>query len=67
MKFSIYQHFVALDPHFGWLALALGAAMVAGTWASRRLLERVSVERFRAFVTALLAAIGGFMLISGSR
>lgn len=66
-KLAVYQGFIQLDPHFWWLALALSAAMVAGTWASRRLVERLSTERFRAFVSFLLAAIGLSMLIVGSR
>ena len=55
-----------LDSHFWWLALALGAVMVTGTWNSNRLSERLPVGRFRAFVTVLLAVIGLDMLITGS-
>jgi hypothetical protein len=67
VKFAVYQRFIRFDPRFWWLAVTLGAAMVAGTWTSRRLVERLSVERFRAFVTFLLAAIGLYMLVTGSR
>jgi len=66
-KLAVYRRFVALDDRFWSLAIALGGAMVAGTWVSRLLIKRISVERFRSFVTGLLAVIGVSLLFSGLR
>ena len=66
VKLAVYQRFITLDAHFWRLAFMLGAAMIAGTWVGRKLAERLSVERFRAFVTLLIADIGLYMLICGS-
>ena len=47
------------------LAAGLGAAMVAGTWASRRLVERLAPARFQLFVAVLLAVVAAQMVIFG--
>jgi uncharacterized membrane protein YfcA len=66
VKLLVYQRFIRFDAHFWWLALTLSAAMIAGTWASRRLVERVPAQRFRGFVTFLLGGIGLYMLVVGA-
>ncbi len=66
VKFAVYQRFFCFALSFWMLALALGTAMVAGTWTSRRLVERLPIARFRTFITLLLAMIGIYMLITGS-
>ena len=63
VKLAVYQHFLRFDSRFIGLATTLGMAMVAGTWAGRRLVARLSVTRFRSFVTLLLAAVGLWLIL----
>jgi uncharacterized membrane protein YfcA len=67
VKLAVYRRFTPFDAHFWTLALALGAAVIAGTWVSRRLAERLPVAWFRGFITILLAAVGLFLAITGGR
>ena len=39
--------------------------MVTGTWVSRRLIVRLSVDRAGQIVTPLLAIIGLYMVVNG--
>jgi len=64
-KFLVYRRFVALPPEFWRLALAMGAAMVLGTWLAKRTLERLSPVRFRQAVTLLLAVLALVLLVRG--
>lgn len=65
VKMAVYETKLDHGPGFWPLALALGAAMVIGTWASKRIIERISADRFRMFVGLLLVAIALEMLIMG--
>lgn len=65
VKTVIYQNFIQLDQHFWVLAGLMGLAMIAGTWAAKRVIEKLSPDRFQKFVTVLLIAIGLYMVIHG--
>ena len=67
VKLGVYRRFTPLDAHFWGLAFSLGAAVIAGTWVSRRVVLHLGTSRFRAFVTLLLAAVGLFLAIAGGR
>jgi uncharacterized membrane protein YfcA len=47
------------------MTLALGGAMVLGTWVSKRVLEQMPVEWLRRFVGLLPVVIALQMIITG--
>lgn len=65
VKTLIYGGELKLGASFWPLALALGGAMVLGTWSSRRLIDRLEVARFRRWVGALLVVIALQMILMG--
>jgi len=65
VKLAVYQPTLHLPVSLWSLALWLGVAMVLGTWASRRLVERIPPKHFRAFVTVLLVLVGLRMALLG--
>lgn len=54
-KTVVYGATFDLGPTFWPLAIAMGLAMIAGTWAGQLLIKRLPVDRFRQFVMVLLA------------
>jgi len=54
-KAMIYQHQLRLGPRFWPLALGMGAAMLAGTWVAKRIIDRLPRILFEAGVSVLLA------------
>lgn len=64
-KAAVYGATIDLGPAFWPLALAMGLAMIAGTWAGRLLIKRLPVERFRQMVMILLALIALQMIVTG--
>lgn len=64
-KTVVYGATIDLGPTFWPLAIAMGLAMIAGTWAGRLLIKRLPVDRFRQFVMVLLALIAVEMIIMG--
>lgn len=67
LKLIVYQRYLELGAEFWRAAVMLGVAMIAGTWASRMVVERMPVDRFRSFVTILMGVIGLSMLAIGGR
>jgi uncharacterized membrane protein YfcA len=65
VKTLVYQQFIVLDRAFWLLAGMLGVAMVLGTWAARRVIERMPQRLFQHFVAILLGIFGSYMLIHG--
>ncbi len=65
VKSLVYQRVIYINPANWLLVLGLGGAMIAGTIAGKRLVERLSPERFRRFVVGLLVVIAFQMLIFG--
>jgi uncharacterized protein len=61
VKSVVYGSRINLGTSFWPLALA----MVLGTWASKRVIERIPVKRFRQFVGVLLIVIAVQMIITG--
>lgn len=65
VKMVVYGVGLKLVPLFWLLAAGLGAAMVAGTWVSRKLVQRIPTKWFQRFVTVLLVIIAIQMIITG--
>jgi uncharacterized protein len=64
VKSIVYQHYLHLGDIW-FLAVVLGVAVVLGTWVAKRLVERFSPERFRAFLAILLVMMALRMLLFG--
>jgi len=65
IKTVVYQHYIALDREFWSLAVLMAIAMVLGTWAAKRVIERMPQEVFQRFVAILLVGIAGYMVMHG--
>lgn len=63
VKTVVYQRSLSLGRETCALAAALGLAMVLGTWASKRIIETMKPEKFRAFVAVLLVLLALQMLL----
>lgn len=64
-KMLVYGRALAAPSGFWPLAGLLALAMVAGSWAARRVVTRLPVRRFRQMVALLLLLVGGQMLLAG--
>jgi uncharacterized membrane protein YfcA len=64
-KMIVFRTSLDLGADFWPLAGALGVAMILGTWASNRIIARISADPFRKLVGALLVAMALQMLIMG--
>lgn len=64
-KTLAYGRLALLTPELLPLALLLGAAMVAGSWTGRRLLERTPPGVLRGLIEGLLALAGVGLLVTG--
>ncbi|MCX7780819.1 MAG: TSUP family transporter [Negativicutes bacterium] len=65
VKTMIYQKFLDLGLEALMLGLFIGAAMIAGTWAGKKVIEKMPRETFIKFVTVLLVAVGIELIIGG--
>jgi uncharacterized membrane protein YfcA len=66
VKTVVYQQFIRLDQEFWILATLMGCAMILGTWAAKRAIERMPQAKFQRFVTLLLVVIAAYMVLHGS-
>lgn len=65
VKIVVYGTELRLRAAFWPLALALGVAMVLGTWAGKLVVERAPVRWFRLGVLALLVVVSLQMIVAG--
>jgi len=65
VKTIVYQHYIALDRNFWFLAGMLGVSMILGTWLANRVIEHMPQEKFQRFVAILLIAIAVYMVVHG--
>jgi len=65
VKAVVYQRALHIGHEVWLLAAFLGVAMILGTWAGKRFIERMPVTQFRRFVTLLLMIIALQMLLFG--
>jgi uncharacterized membrane protein YfcA len=61
----VYESALDLGTGFWPLAAGMSAAMVAGTWVGKRLIERLPAERFRLLVAGVLATTAVQMIVTG--
>jgi len=65
-KSGVYSRFALLTGDVLIIGAALSAAMVAGSWVGKRLIETLPMEKFELVVEALLVASALALLIQGS-
>lgn len=65
VKWVVYESALDLGTGFWPLAAGMSAAMVAGTWVGKRVIERLPAERFRLLVAGLLAITAVQMIVTG--
>jgi hypothetical protein len=65
VKWIVYESAISLDADFWPLAAGMSAAMIAGTWVGKRVIERLPAHRFQLFVAALLAVTAVQMIVTG--
>lgn len=65
VKTVVYGSTLTLDAEFWALGLALGVAMIAGTWAANRIISRLSRAGFERYVLILLAVLGSYLIVHG--
>lgn len=64
-KTIVYQKYLGIGMYAIGIGLFMGVAMIAGTWAGKKVIDKMSKEKFIKFVGVLLAVIGLQMLIMG--
>ncbi|MFZ5753556.1 MAG: TSUP family transporter [Bacillota bacterium] len=64
-KTIVYQKYLGIGLYALGIGLFMGVAMIAGTWAGKKVIDKMSIEKFVKFVGVLLAVIGLQMLIFG--
>jgi len=65
LKTVIYSKLVGLDMQALLTGLAMGAAMVIGTFAANRVIKKMEKGKFQKYVAVLLCVVGAYMLIFG--
>jgi hypothetical protein len=65
VKIIVYQRYIRLDPSAWLLGLFVGSAMIAGTAAGKRVIQRMPPAQFQRFVEALLLVIALQMIVLG--
>lgn len=66
LKTAIYSKLVGLDASSLLTGLAMGAAMVAGTFAANRILKKMEKGKFQKYAAVLLCVAGAYMLMFGA-
>ena len=65
LKTVIYSKLVGLDLSALLTGLAMGAAMIAGTFLANRIIKKIEKGKFQRYIAVLLCIVGGYMLIFG--
>jgi len=65
LKTVIYSKLVGLDSSALLTGLAMGVAMIAGTFAANRIVKKIEKGNFQNYVAVLLCIVGAYMLIFG--
>lgn len=65
LKTIIYSKLVGLETSDLIMGLAMGAAMIAGTFAANRIIRKVEKQKFQRYAALVLCAVGAYMLIAG--
>lgn len=66
LKTVVYSKFVGIDITALLTGLAMGAAMLAGTFAANRIIRGMEKGKFQKYVALLLCVVGAYMLLFGA-
>ncbi|MEL7602913.1 MAG: sulfite exporter TauE/SafE family protein [Bacillota bacterium] len=66
LKTAIYSKLVGIDATALLTGLAMGAAMLAGTFAANRIIRKMEKGKFQKYVALLLCVVGAYMLLFGA-
>lgn len=64
-KTIVYEKYLGIGFDAMKIGLFMGLAMIAGTWAGKKIIEKMLKDKFIKFVGILLTVIGFQMLIWG--
>lgn len=64
-KTIVYQKYLGIGMHAIEIGMFMGGATIVGTWTGKKVIDRMSKEKFTKFVGILLTIIGLQMLIFG--
>jgi len=65
VKTAVYNKFSLIGKSELWYGLFIGVAMIAGSWVGKKMIEKLSREKFVVLVEILLIVSGFQMIISG--
>ncbi|AXJ96457.1 MULTISPECIES: sulfite exporter TauE/SafE family protein [unclassified Sphingomonas] len=65
VKWIVYDAAIDLGSGFWPSAVAMSIAMIAGTWAGKRIIERLPLAQFRMLVAGLLVVTAAQMIVTG--
>jgi uncharacterized membrane protein YfcA len=66
LKTVIYSKLTDMTVHTLIIGAAMGAAMLAGTFAANRFIKKMDKNRFQIYVAVLLCAVGLYMTAIGA-
>ena len=66
LKTVIYGKLMGLDAAAMMTGLAMGAAMVLGTFAANRIIRKMEKGKFQKYIALMLFVVGVYMLIVGA-
>ncbi len=66
LKTAIYSKLVGIDTTALLTGLAMGAAMLAGTFAANRIIRKMEKGKFQKYIALLLCVVGAYMLLFGA-
>ena len=66
LKTAIYSKLVGIDATALLTGLAMGAAMLAGTFAANRIIRKMEKGKFQKYIALLLCVVGAYMLLFGA-
>lgn len=62
-KTVVYQKYLDIGLYAIGISLFMGFAMILGTWVGKRIIDKISKEKFVKFVGILMTVIGFQLLI----
>lgn len=66
LKTAIYSQLTDMTAKTLLVGLAMGATMLAGTFAANRFIKKMEKNKFQKYVAVLLAVVGTYMVIAGA-
>lgn len=65
VKTAVYQRYLDVDLSVAAIAAAMGVFMILGTLTGKKIIEKMTGEKFTIYITVLLGLLGITMIITG--